>query len=177
MTSCPIPFETLAALWSGELLPEIADEVEQHLFSCDGCAAMSDRLGRLVEGLREMLPPVISHALRDRLIAKGTRVKVTIVDVGVDTHARFTPEIDLLIHVLRADLSRAERVDVELVDPEGTPHVELIHVPFDPRAGEVLICCQRHYEHFPFEPRFRVHVYEGGSRTRVGDYFVQHAWR
>ena len=176
MIACPIPFETLAELWAGELSPELAEPVEEHLFGCVPCSAMSDRLGEIVDGLREQLPPVISHALRDRLVAKGSRVKHNIVDAGVENHARFDPDLDLLIHVLRADLSRADRVDLELVDPAGHPHVEMVHVPFDPRAGEVLIACQRHYEHFPFEPRFRVHAFEGGARRHVGDYFVHHQW-
>ncbi|MBA3452868.1 MAG: hypothetical protein H0T42_07245 [Deltaproteobacteria bacterium] len=177
MIACPIPFETLTALWAGELAPELATPVEEHVFGCDRCSATSERLGELVQGLRELLPPVISHALRDRLVARGLRVKTTTVDVGVQAHARFTPDVDLLIHVLRGDLSRADRVDVELVDPTGHPHVEMVHVPFDPQTGEVLIACQRHYEQFPFEPGFRVHVFEQGTTVRVCDYAVHHQWR
>jgi hypothetical protein len=173
----PTPFETLVALWAGDLAPQAADVVEGHLFSCDACAAVSDQLGKLVAGLREIILPVISHARRDRLVAGGTRIRQTMVVAGIQAEARFAPEVDLLVHVLQADLSRAERVDVELVDEHGIPRIQLPYVPFDRSAGEVLVACQRHYQHmFPTDPVFQVHVLEGGVRRQVGTYVVRHHW-
>ena len=178
MTTCatPLAFETLVALWTGELDDDAAADAEAHVFACDRCAAASDRLASLIDALRGALPPVISHAHRDRLLAAGTRISTTIVEPGVDGHARFAPDVDLLVHVLRADVARAARVDVELVGHDGRLMFELPHVPFDRARGEVLIACQRHYEEF-HDPRFRVHVVEGGVRRHAGDYFVRHAWR
>ena len=47
----------------------------------------------------------------------------------------------------------------------------------DAKTGEVLICCQRHFQHLSAtDPTFRVHVVEGGQRRRVGDYLVVHEW-
>lgn len=173
----PTPFETLVALWTGELTAERALEVEEHLFTCDHCAAASDRLAALVAGLREAIPPVISHAQRDRLVAQGTRVRHTPVRLGVSATAVFASDVDLLVHVLAADLSRADRVDVELVTPDGVSRMAFEHVPFDASAGEILIACQRHYQGmFPAEPFFRVHAVEAGERRRVGDYRVHHVW-
>ncbi|HEY0708281.1 MAG TPA: hypothetical protein VGG33_15860, partial [Polyangia bacterium] len=134
----PTPFETLVALWCGELSAEAAEALEAHLFSCDLCAEASDRLGALIEGLRGFIPPVISHAHRDRLAAGGMRLRVTPVEPGIDVDVFFAPELDLLVHALKADLSRAERVDVELLDPAGVARLQLERVPFDPERGEVL---------------------------------------
>jgi hypothetical protein len=176
----PIPFPTLVALWSGELAAPDAEAAEAHLFSCDTCAEASNRLGMLVTGLREFIPPVISHDLRDRLAARGLRLRHTPVDSGVDTDAHFTADVDLLVHVLKGDLSRAERVDLEVLDTAGVSHLQFPHVPFDPRTGEVLIACQRHYEHMttpPGDPVFRLHAVEGGVRRQLGTYFVRHHWR
>jgi hypothetical protein len=132
----------------------------------------------LIEGIRDALPPVISHAHRDRLIATGTNIKFTRVTAGIQARAVFSPDVDLLVHVLVGDLSRAERVDVQLVDLAGTEQVHFLHVPFDPRSGEVLIACQRHYEHHPVsDPEFRVHAIESGVRREVGRYRVEHIWR
>lgn len=180
-TACaePIPFQTLVALWSWELSPETAETVEAHLFACDTCAQASDRLGKLVAGLREIIPPVISHGLRDRLAAGGMRLRHTPVESGVDTDAHFTADVDLLVHVLKGDLSRAERVDLEVQDTSGVTYFQFPHVPFDPRTGEVLLACQRHFEHVtepPGDPVFRVHAFEGGVRRHVGRYFVRHHW-
>jgi hypothetical protein len=177
----PTPFETLVALWSGELSPEDTDALEGHLFFCDTCSAASDRLGTLVTGLREFVPPVISHGLRDRLAARGMRIRHTPVQSGVEAEAHFTSDLDLLVHVLKGDLSQAERVDVEVMDDQKTAtYLHFQHVPFDPGTGEVLVACQRHFEHMTEpagDPVFRVLAFEGGVRRQVGDYFVRHHWR
>ena len=180
MTTCakPTPFDTIVALWAGDLTAEETAAVEGHLFACDECAATSDRLGKLVVGLRAGIPPVISHAHRDRLVDSGKRIRVTPVEPGIQAHAHFTKDVDLLVHVLKGDLSRADRVDVELVTPEGITRHTFELVPFDARAGEVLIACQRHYEHiFPGgDPLFRVLAVEQGRRRTVGEYLVVHHW-
>jgi len=93
--------------------------------------------------------------------------------------ARFTPAVDLLVHALHADLSNADRVDVEIASPTGEPRYTLEAVPFDRQKGEVLIACARHYEPmFPAgDPIFSVHAVEAGERRAVGDYVVAHVWR
>jgi hypothetical protein len=173
----PIPFETLAALWTGDLGAPEANAVEEHLFSCDRCAGVSDRLARLVGGLHEAIPPVISHAHRDRLVRAGRQIKTTRVRAVTLAHAHFTRDIDYMVLVLHADLSRAERVDVEVVRPGGEVALEMQHVPFDAKAGEVLMACQRHYQAFGNDaPTFRVLAVEGGERRPVGEYVVVHHW-
>jgi hypothetical protein len=80
--------------------------------------------------------------------------------------------------VLHGDLSRAEQVDVELLAPDG-PRTIMEHAPFDAQKGEILLACQRHYQHmFPadVQPAFRVHAVEAGARHHVGDYLVIHVW-
>jgi anti-sigma factor RsiW len=174
---CPVAFETLVALWCRELDDVSAAHVEEHLFACDPCAAASDRIGNLIEGVRHALPPVISHAHLERLLGDGKQIVRTVVEPGIAAHARFAPGVDLLVHVLRAPISGAERVDVDLMSADGTPRIPFEHVPFDRARGEVLIACQRHYEEFPFEPVYRVHAVEGGVRRPLGDYVVHHVWQ
>ena len=156
--------EELAALWCGDA-PD-ADALEDHVFACDACAATYARLGAVYEGLGSAVLPVVSHAQRDRLLARGTRIAFTPVEPDVDANATFAHDIDLLVHVLRADLSHAERVDVTVV---GDGHqITLEDVPFDARTGEVLIACQRHYQHsFPPDPRFDLTIFEGGAQRRA----------
>jgi anti-sigma factor RsiW len=173
----PLALEALAAWWTGELGEAEAARVEEHIFACEACAAASERFAGLAAGLREQLPPVISPAQRDRLLAGGARITVTPVEAGVGASAVFGPDVDLLLHALRADLSRAERVDVEVVAEEWTEPLLCEAVPFDARAGEVLICCQRHFQHLTAkDPTFRVHAFEAGQRRLVGEYFVRHLW-
>jgi hypothetical protein len=178
--SCPIPFETLVAWVAGELSESDGAFVEEHIFSCDACAAASERVARLTGGLREAISWVISRRQYDRLVESGTRICLTRVEAGRTPRARFTPDVDLLVHALRGDFSHAERVDIDVFSPDGTKHVLLEHVPFDRANGEVLIACQRHYEGmFGGDPIFRVHTIEGEGKQRkhVGEYIVQHEWR
>ncbi len=182
MSTCP-SYETLVALWAGELDESEAAAVDEHLFACDSCAAATQGLAAVVGGLREKIPFVISHAHRDRLVEAGTRIHVTQVEPTPDRSARksarFTPEVDLLVFALRGDVSKADRVDVEIASPTGEPRYVLEDVPFDRKSGEVLIACQRHFEGmFPAgDPIFSVHAIEAGERRAVGDYVVEHVWR
>jgi hypothetical protein len=177
MTGCR-PFESLVALFVGELDEAEAESVTEHVFACDTCADLCARLAGVVHALRDTIPMVISHAHRDRLVVRGVRVRVTSVEPNLPARARFTPEVDLLVFALRGDLSHADRVDVDIVSPSGSPSYALEDVPFNRATGEVLIACQRHFEGmFPGDPTFRVHALEAGQQRAVGDFLVIHAWR
>ena len=182
MSACPT-YPALVALWAGELEEAEAAAVDEHLFGCDACASTTERLAKVVGALRDKLPFVISHAHRDRLAAAGTRIAVTEVEPTRDPssrpRARFTPDVDLLVFALHGDVSKADRVDVEIASPTGEPRYMLEDVPFDRKSGEVLIACQRHYEGmFPAgDPIFSVHAVEAGEHRAVGEYVVTHVWR
>jgi hypothetical protein len=121
---------------------------------------------------------VISHAQRDRLVASGTRVRVTNVEINTSPTALFAADVDLLVHALRMNLAGTDRVDVDVFGPNGEPGATLENVPFDRAAGEVLIACQRHFEGmFPGDPIFRVHAIAAGAKRTIGDFVVVHAWR
>jgi hypothetical protein len=170
----PLTLDSLVAWWTGELSEPEAARVEQHAFECDVCGRALENFAELAAALGEALPPVISHAQRDRLAEGGLRVRETRVEAGQDAHVIFERELDLLVHVLRADVAGAERVDVEVLLPNQPP-IEWSGVPFQP--GEVLICCQRHFAQvMPGDPTFRVYAQREGRREHVGDYFVAHQW-
>jgi hypothetical protein len=181
MSDCPSA-ETLVALWAGELGDEETAAVDEHVFGCDECAAETESLAKVIGTLRENLPFVISHAHRDRLVAAGQRVDVTSVDPTPDRapqkSARFTPDVDLLVFALRGDVAEADRVDVKIASQSGDKEYLLEDVPFDRATGEVLICCQRHFEGmFTGDPVFSVQAIRAGKRRDVGDYVVAHVWR
>jgi hypothetical protein len=168
-----VAYEQLVELWFGEATDGAA--IEDHVFACDACGAQYTQLAALCEALGGFIPPVISHAYRDRMVERGARVHVTLVDAGVEAAATFSNDLDFLIHTLRGDFSRAERIDLAIVSPDGTERV-LERVPFDARNGEVLIACQRHYRFaYPGDPSFVLAVTEGGT-TRRASYSVRHTW-
>jgi anti-sigma factor RsiW len=51
MVACP-SYETLVALWAGELEDAETTVVDEHLFACDACAAATERLAQIVGALR-----------------------------------------------------------------------------------------------------------------------------
>ena len=63
MSACP-PYPILVALWAGELEESEAAASDEHLFGCDPCAAVTERLAKVVGTLREKLPVLISRADR-----------------------------------------------------------------------------------------------------------------
>jgi hypothetical protein len=183
---CPVPYETLVALVSGEgaaaaagsgVLDETtASSVEDHLFACDRCGDEWTKLASLVGGLRGTIPMVISHVHRERMLAEGKRISVTEVREGVDTPAQFRPELDLMVFALKVDLTNIDRVRVDIVSPDGSKRFVEEDVPFDRARGEVLIACQRHFEGmFADDPTFEVHTMD--PPRHVASYRVLHAWR
>jgi hypothetical protein len=175
----PIPFETLVALWAGELEAAAAERVEEHVFACDACAASSASLDRLMGSLLGQIPPVLSRALRDRLDARGLRLTEHAFESDRRGRFEFGADLDVVVLALRGDLTDARRVDVEIADPGGQVHLSFANVPFDATRGEVLIACQQHYRDYPLNqaPEFRVYaVGEGGVRRRVGSYVIEHVW-
>jgi hypothetical protein len=169
---CPTPFETLTAYWLGELTD--ADALEEHLFACDRCAAANEKLGELVHALEGWIPPIISNARRDRLLAQGKKLVFNPVAPG-ESHARFDAGIDVLLHQLAVDLAKAERVDVEVTHGTGF-HVTFENVPFDREAGVVLVACQRHFQALPGDPTFHVYAFEAGARRKAAEFTIVHEW-
>jgi hypothetical protein len=107
------------------------------------------------------------------------RIRETPVVAGVEAQAHFTRDLDLLVHVLKADLADAERVDLEVLDPQGISRLQLVNVPFDRARGEVLIACQRHYQTesvVPGDPVFQMHAVREGVRRPIGNFMVRHHW-
>jgi hypothetical protein len=178
MTTCaqPITYEALVAWWAHDLPePEVA-RVEEHLFACDSCAAAAEAIGRLAGGLRELIPPVISRAHRERLLGAGKRITFTPCEPNGTARALFAKDLDLLIHELKGDFRAADRVDLDIL-AGGNVMIALEDVPFDRERGTVLIACQRHYRDMPGgDPTFRVHVVEKGARKPPADYLVYHEW-
>jgi len=84
-----------------------------------------------------------------------------------------------LHHALHCDLANADRIDVEIAAPTGTPRYVLEAAPFDREKGEVLIACARHYETMfaGADPIFTVHAFSAGERRAIGDFVVTHVWR
>jgi hypothetical protein len=145
------------------------------VFACSACADGWARAAALVRALRSLVPPVVSAEQLDRLLRAGVRIRATDVPPSRSVTVAFSPGVDLLIHRLHGDLSRAERVDCEVLDGRGTRLLACEHVPFDREHGEVLIACQRHYvSQYAPDIRFRISAVDAEGRRTSRDYEVFH---
>jgi hypothetical protein len=171
----PIAFERLVDYFAGDLDD---DDLEAHLFSCAGCASAAEAVQALGSDIARLVPPVITAAHLTRLRGAGTRICETPVAAGGEVDVYFTPDLDLLVHALHAELTGVSRVDMELFMPGGEALETFEAVPFDPASGTVYVACQRHYKDmgYPDETRFRLVTAERGTRRVLGEYNIRHHW-
>ena len=175
--AAPVSIELLHDYFADELGAAECEALEDHVFSCDECALAFDRAAAFATALRSLIPAVISHKKLESLQRVGQRVRLTPVEPDRAVDVVFAAHLSLLVHALRADLRRAERVDLEVLDAAGRTIVGIEGVPFDRDSGEVLVACQRHYEHaFPEVGWFRLSTVEAGERKPIADYVVNHIW-
>ncbi len=168
--------EGLADYLAGLLDPRADEELEAHLFSCRSCVLEAEKLAGLAVAVHRAVPPVLTAERFEELEREGRVVEVTPVSPGHAVEARFPPGERLLVLRLGgSDLSRARRVDMELLDVDGRVLAHFDDVPFDVARGEVLVVCQSHFAAlFPPDVIFRLERVVGNTREEANRYTVVH---
>jgi hypothetical protein len=177
---CPTPLthEALSDYFAGVLESDAAERLEEHAFSCDACGQAFERAGALATTLKKLVPPVITHRKLRELESAGAVIRLTHVEPSKPVEVVFASGLSLLVHALRGDTASSERIDIELCDTERQPYLRFERVPVDRESGEILVACQRHYEHMPHVLKyFRVYDVKAGARRELGEYHVDHVWR
>jgi hypothetical protein len=172
----PTPFETLVAYWAGDLPAVETDAVDAHVMGCAACAAASERVAVITEGIRATVSPFITARELGALRARGLRIEENAMRPGQRTPVVFRADLDLLIHRLGGlDLARAERVQVTVrVEGSGEVLIQNPTAPFDAAAGEVMIACQRHFSAFPPNIVVEVAAREAGGAETHATYAIPH---
>ena len=129
-----IAFERLAMLVAGDLSPEEAAPVEEHVLSCDACAATAERLVVLTETVRETTrdggtPMLVGRALVARLEQDGLVTRRYRVPAGGEVACTVTAEDIYTAMRLEVDARGATRLDIVYQSPRGVIRYE--DVPFD----------------------------------------------
>lgn len=170
----PIPWEELVLYWAGDLSPARAESMEEHLFGCGACTAQSSRVAAVVEGLRGLIPPVVTRVALARLSERGLRIEENAFVPGRQSVV-FPRQVDLLVHRLTGfDLGDAHRVHVAVrIESTGALIVEDLNAPFDPQDG-ILIACQHHFAELPHDIVFEVSAFDGAGAERRARYSVPH---
>jgi hypothetical protein len=168
--------DRLADYLAGMLGDSEGEELEGHLFSCGICAGEAESTFGLAAAVHGAVPPVLSSERFEALSREGRIAAVNPMSPGQIVEARFPPAGKLLVHRLGgSDLSRARRVDVDLLDLDGSVLARLDDVPFDGASGEVLLACQSHFASlFPHDLTFRLETVVGDRRQEANRYTVLH---
>jgi len=177
-TTHPIPWETLVAYWAGDLDTASSDRLEEHLFGCDECSALAERVAAVTEALRTMIPAFLSPAQLAALRASRLRIEDNPLSPGERKTAAFMRDVDVLLHRLRGlDLSSAERVSVTIrIEETGDVLIDEPSVPFDATSSEVLVACQRHFAVFPPNIVVEVRAREASGKERSASYPIPHVF-
>jgi hypothetical protein len=137
-----IAFEKLAALALGELAPDEAATVEEHVLACGECAATLERLLDLGGAVGEVtraaqVDDLASPALVARLERDGLVTRVYGAEAGGTIECTVSASDRYTVMRYVVDLRGVQRIDVEHVLPHKT--VRQHDMPFDPASGEVTV--------------------------------------
>lgn len=119
----PIADEVLLDYWIGALEDGDTERVEDHLFSCAGCAARLDAMASIGAGLADLvrggrISGVVSRTLLNRLQRNGVHVRMYSLRPGERIPCAAYPDDDVLILALRADFAGADAVSIALTGPD-----------------------------------------------------------
>jgi len=143
-TRCPTPVtdEALLAWWAGELAAPEQDQLEDHLLSCDECTRRGQALAAVAEGVRGLvrtgeLPTVMLPAVVERLRGEGRRLREYRVRPGGGVQCTVSPDDDVVLARLTADLGGVSRLDLVIRVDDG-PEQRLPELAFDPDGDELV---------------------------------------
>lgn len=140
----PIDAALLADYWLAALPEPEEEAVEEHLFTCDECGARLSEIIALAEGVRRLaregsLQIVLSESFLQRAAQDGLRIRQYAPPAGGSVQCTVTPQDDLLIGRLAANLAGAKRVDISLCNQDGVEQLRMADIPFSSEAGGVVL--------------------------------------
>jgi len=145
VSTCRAPLDdgTILEWWTGEIPAAACRSVEEHLLACDGCSGRLRFVQQLAEGIGSLLrggelPAVVVPAVVERLRRDGRRIREYSVGAGGAVQCTVSPQDDLLLARLRADLRGVARLDIVSRLDDG-PERRLADLPFDSEGGELLL--------------------------------------
>lgn len=179
---CPRPLEpaTLVDYWFGDAASAEEVLVEEHLIECDGCGGRLRALLALGQGVRRaahagMVHVVVTPAFLETAAREGLRAREYRVTPGGSVACTVTPEDDLLITRLMADLTGVARLDLVTIS-EGGPDQRLEDVPVPAGARELLVAQPMPAMRAlgPTVVRMRLLAQERGGERLLGEYTFAH---
>lgn len=176
----PFPLPVLESYWFGELPAPEAEQVEEHLFACDGCGDLLRALRSLGDGVRRLahrgaVQVVVTPSFLDAASRAGLAIREYSLAAGDRVACTVAPQDDLLVGRMLADFSGVSRVDL-LLETAGQPGQRIEDVPVSPEARELILLQSMPVARALGRVELRVRlVAREGARGRVlGDYTFDH---
>jgi hypothetical protein len=142
--TCATPWtdEAFLAWWAGELAAPEQDALEEHVLSCDECARRGRTLAAVAEGLQALVregevPTAMPPAVIERLQREGRRIREYRVRPGEGVQCTVSPDDDVVLAALRAELKGVSRLDLVVRVDDG-PEQRFPDLPFDPEGDELV---------------------------------------
>jgi len=139
----PVPDDDLLDYWTGAVAGTDAEPIEEHLFSCAGCATRLDAMASLGSGLaalvrRGRVSGIVSRSLVNRIQRDGVQVRQYTLRPGETVACAAFPGDDLLVVSLRADFAGSDTVSLSVTGPEDAPFSHAGDVPVARGDHEIL---------------------------------------
>jgi hypothetical protein len=157
-----------------------AERIEEHLFSCAGCAARLDAMASLGSGLaalvrRGRISGIVSRSLLNRLQRDGVQVRQYTLWPGETVPCAAFPGDDLLVVSLRGDFAGSESVSLSVTGPEDAAFGHFGDVPVSPSDIEILWATPGDRVRRMPSTRLRLKLISGSAGTAVlGEYELDH---
>ncbi|RZL88076.1 MAG: hypothetical protein EOP82_24185 [Variovorax sp.] len=177
-----VDLESLLAYWLGESEDERTQAIDAHLLGCERCGAELDQLIALQASVRRafadgQVNAFVSGSFVRRLAEQGMRVHEHLLPHNGSVNCSAAPDDDLLVARLQAPLDGVDRLDAVFRSSIEADEYRLSDIPFDPRAGEVVMIPKlaevRGLPAHDFTVRL-VSCRDGSERT-VGEYMLHHS--
>ena len=177
----PIADETMVDYWSGGLPPQQSEAIEEHVFSCAGCAARLEALASLAAGITSLarhgrFSGIISRAMLNQLQRDGVRVRVYSLLPGDVVPCAVFPDDDLVVTSMRGDFAGVDTVTLSVTGSTPLAGIVLDDVPVPPAEGELLWATAGSLIREMPTSRVMLTVTAGRTNTRqIGEYVLDHS--
>lgn len=179
--TAPISFAALVDYWCGELDSAAEARIEEHFLGCAACSERLEALAALAQGVRAAFAEgavavAISVPFLEEMKRQGLRLREYRVAPGESVHCTIAASDDAVISRLKAALTGIGRLDLVSMNERGELRYRLEDIPFDPEAGEVIVCpaAAMLKQRPAYTDHFRLlAIGEDGERA-IGDYIFIH---
>lgn len=140
---CP-SFGELAEYWTADVTDADAEHIEAHVFACERCARLLERVDRMRTAIRVLsqaggFRAFVTDGLLNALVRDGVRVRMYALAPGESVQCTAWADDELLVARLRGDFSGVGAVDADMRLDTGEPWGSATDVPVREGATELLL--------------------------------------